>query len=103
MVDAVADRGRVGANRRQTTLKKHLRRKATIALLMTLPLILIIGSLVISPAFYSFYLAMLNKSMERFVGLSNFTFLFTRGTFWMVVKQAIIFAVSAVGVKGLVG
>jgi multiple sugar transport system permease protein len=46
---------------------------------------------------------MLNKSMERFVGLSNFTFLFTRETFWMVVKQSIIFAVSAVILKALIG
>jgi multiple sugar transport system permease protein len=103
MVDAVAHGVRVGANRRKTTLKKRLRRKSTIAFVMTLPLILIIGSLVIYPAFYSFYLAMLNKSMERFVGLSNFTFLFTRETFWMVVKQSIIFAVSAVVFKALIG
>src|SRR5690242_3934213 len=103
MVDAVAHGVRVGANRRRTTLKKRLRRKSTIAFVMTLPLILIIGSLVIYPAFYSFYLAMLNKSMERFVGLSNFTFLFTRETFWMVVKQSIIFAVSAVVFKALIG
>jgi multiple sugar transport system permease protein len=103
MVDAVAHGVRVGANRRKTTLKKRLRRKSTIAFVMTLPLILIIGSLVVYPAFYSFYLAMLNKSMERFVGLSNFTFLFTRETFWMVVKQSIIFAVSAVILKALIG
>ncbi len=70
---------------------------------MALPLILIIGSLVIYPAFYSIYLATLNKSMERFVGLGNFTFLFTRETFWMVVKQSIIFAVSAVVFKALIG
>jgi multiple sugar transport system permease protein len=58
---------------------------------------------VVYPAFYSFYLAMLNKSMQRFVGLSNFSFLFTRETFWMVVKQSIIFAVTAVVFKALVG
>src|SRR5690242_1591025 len=103
MVDAVAHGVRVGANRRRTTLKKRLRRKSTIAFVMTLPLILIIGSLVIYPAFYSFFLATLNKSMERFVGLSNFSFLFTRETFWMVVKQSIIFAVSAVIFKAIIG
>ena len=80
-----------------------MRRKSTIAFAMTLPLILIIGSLVVYPAFYSFYLAMLNKSMERFVGLANFSFLFTRETFWMVVKQSIIFAVTAVIFKALIG
>jgi multiple sugar transport system permease protein len=46
---------------------------------------------------------MLNKSLERFVGFSNFTFLFTRETFWMVVKQSCIFAISAVIFKALIG
>ncbi len=70
---------------------------------MALPLILLIGLLVIYPALYSIHLATLNKSMERFVGLDNFTFLFTRETFWMVVKQSVIFAVSAVVFKALIG
>ncbi len=103
MNDAVAVGVGVSAGRRKTTLRKVLRRKSTIAFAMSLPLIAIIGSLVAYPAFYSFYLATLNKSMERFVGLSNFSFLFTRETFWMVVKQSIIFAVSAVIFKALIG
>jgi len=84
-------------------MKKFLRRKSTIAFVMALPLIVVITSLVIYPAFYSVYLATLNKSMERFVGLGNFSFLFKRETFWMVVKQSIIFAVSAVLFKALIG
>ena len=70
---------------------------------MALPLIAIISSLVIYPAFYSLYLATLNKSMERFVGLANFSFLFKRETFWMVVKQSVIFAVTAVLFKAIIG
>ena len=84
-------------------MKKFLRRKSTIAFAMALPLILIVATLVIYPAFYSMYLATLNKSMEHFVGLDNFSFLFKRETFWMVVKQSIIFAVSAVFFKALIG
>jgi len=84
-------------------MKKFLRRKSTIAFAMALPLIVIIASLVIYPAFYSMYLATLNKSMEHFVGLDNFVFLFKRETFWMVVKQSVIFAVSAVFFKALIG
>jgi len=84
-------------------MKKFLRRKSTIALSMALPLVLIIAALVIYPALYSMYLATLNKSMEHFVGLDNFSFLFKRETFWMVVKQSIIFAVSAVFFKALIG
>jgi len=103
MNDAVAVDVGVNTGRRKTTLGKVLRRKSTIAFAMCLPLIAIIGALVAYPAFYSFYLATLNKSMERFVGLGNFAFLFTRETFWMVVKQSIIFAVSAVFFKALIG
>ena len=84
-------------------MRKFLRRKSTIAFVMALPLIVVVASLVIYPAFYSMYLATLNKSMERFVGLGNFTFLFKRETFWMVVEQSVIFAVSAVALKALIG
>jgi multiple sugar transport system permease protein len=77
-------------------MRRMLQRKSTIAFLMTLPLILLIGGLVLYPAFYAVHLATLNKSMQRFVGLSNFTFLFNRPTFWMVVQQSCIFALTAV-------
>jgi multiple sugar transport system permease protein len=70
---------------------------------MALPLILLIGLLVLYPAFYAVHLAMLNKSMERFVGISNILFLFKRETFWLVVKQSCIFALTAVFFKALIG
>src|SRR5712664_561018 len=85
------------------TLQKLMRRKSTIAFLMALPLILVIVGLVLYPALYSIHLSMLNKGMERFVGLGNYAFLFTRDTFWMVVKQSVVFAVSAVVFKALIG
>jgi multiple sugar transport system permease protein len=103
MVDAVARRLPIARGRRRTTVSAFVRRKSTIAFALALPLILSITLLVVYPSFYSMYLAMLNKSMERFVGLGNFAFLFTRETFWMVVKQSIIFAVSAVFFKALIG
>jgi multiple sugar transport system permease protein len=84
-------------------VRKIARRKSTVAFLMALPLIVLILALVVYPALFSMYLATLNKSMQRFVGLSNFTFLFGRTTFWMVVKQSVIFAVSAVFFKALIG
>src|SRR5256885_17120053 len=89
--------------RRRTGFRKALRRKSTTAFLMALPLILLIALLVIYPALYSVHLATLNKSMERFVGFANFTFLFKRETFWMVVKQSCIFAITAVIFKALIG
>src|SRR5438874_631732 len=88
---------------RRGGLRRLARRKSTTAFLLALPLIVLIAALVIYPAFYSIYLATLNKSLERFVGLANFTFLFKRDLFWMVVKQSVIFAVSAVVFKALIG
>jgi len=89
--------------RRHGGLRRFARRKSTIAFLMALPLITLIAALVVYPTLYAIYLSMLNKSLERFVGFSNFSFLFTRETFWMVVKQSCIFAISAVIFKALIG
>src|SRR3979411_1837791 len=91
------------ALRKRASLRHALKRKSTAAFLMTLPLIVLIAVLVIYPAFYSLHLATLNKSMQRFVGLGNFEFLFKRETFWLVVKQSCIFAISAVIFKALIG
>jgi multiple sugar transport system permease protein len=104
MVDAVmGDARSLGGVRKKTGMRRIMQRKSTIAFLMALPLILLIGLLVLYPAFYAVHLAMLNKSMERFVGLSNFTFLFKRETFWLVVRQSCIFALTAVFFKALIG
>src|SRR5258708_22881807 len=89
--------------RKRSSLHNTLKRKATAAFLMTLPLIILIALLVIYPAFYSMHLATLNKSMQRFVGLGNFQFLFKRETFWLVVEQSCIFAITAVVFKALIG
>lgn len=89
--------------RRPTTMKVFLRRKSTVAFFLALPLIVLVASLVIYPALFSMYLATLNKSMERFVGLGNFEFLFNRNTFWMVVQQSCLFAVTAVIFKAAIG
>src|SRR6201991_2105133 len=104
MVDAVIETSPPAlAIRRRPRLLKALRRRSTIAFLMTLPLLLLIALLVAYPALYSVHLATLNKSMERFVGFGNFLFLFKRETFWMVVKQSCIFAITAVIFKALIG
>ena len=103
MADVVARDLRVPARSGQLTLHKFARRKSTIAFLMALPLITIVLCLVVYPAFYSIHLATLNKSMQRFVGFGNFEFLFRRNTFWMVVEQSLLFAVTAVIFKAVVG
>ena len=103
MADALARDLRVPARSGQLTLHKFARRKSTIAFLMALPLITIVLCLVVYPALYSIHLATLNKSMQHFVGFGNFEFLFRRNTFWMVVEQSLLFAVTAVIFKAVVG
>ena len=103
MADVVARDLRVPARSGQLTLQKFARRKSTIAFLMALPLITIVVCLVVYPALYSIHLATLNKSMQHFVGFGNFEFLFRRNTFWMVVEQSLLFAVTAVIFKAVVG
>jgi multiple sugar transport system permease protein len=80
----------------------HLHR-STIALMLCMPLILIVGGLVLYPLFYSIYLSMLNKAEDEFVGLGNYVFLFDRSTFWMVVRQSVLFTFAAVLFKALIG
>jgi len=84
-------------------LRLFLRRRSTVAFFMCLPLMIIIVSLVIYPAFYSIYLSMLNKAQTRFIGLGNFSFLLSRDVFRMVMEQTAIFALSAVFFKALIG
>jgi multiple sugar transport system permease protein len=103
MADVAARELRVPARSGQLTLHKFARRKSTIAFLMALPLITIVACLVVYPALYSIHLATLNKSMTKFVGFGNFEFLFRRNTFWMVVEQSLLFAVTAVVFKAVVG
>src|SRR5258708_40232998 len=88
---------------KRMTLRKFARRRSMVAFFLALPLILLILALVIYPALYSIHLATLNKSMVRFVGLGNFQFLMGRTTFWMVVQQSCIFALSAVFFKAMIG
>src|SRR6266851_3147796 len=103
MADFVIGNLAAARPRRRSSLRKAMQHKSTIAFLMTLPLILLIGILVVYPAIYSVHLATLNRSMQRFVGFGNFEFLFKRETFWLVVKQSCIFAITAVVFKALIG
>lgn len=103
MVDRAVSPADVAVTPKISSMRKLMQRKSTIAFLMTLPLILIIGVLVVYPALYAMHLATLNKAMTKFVGFGNFLFLFKRETFWMVVEQSCIFAISAVIFKALIG
>ncbi len=95
--------GAVGEKKAVGSLKKWMRRKSSIAFLMCLPLLAVVVGLIIYPAFFSIFLAMLNKAETKFVGLGNFEFLFKRDTFWMVVRQSCLFALTAVFFKALLG
>ena len=71
MADVVARDLRVPAAHTRLTMQKLVRRKSTIAFFMSLPLILVVACLVVYPAFYSISLAMMNKSMQHFVGFGD--------------------------------
>jgi multiple sugar transport system permease protein len=88
---------------RSSGLHRVSRRRSTTAFLFALPLLLVLAGLIVYPGFYAIYLSTLNKAQSKFVGLGNYAFLFTRDTFWAVVWQACLFAVSAVFFKALIG
>ena len=103
MADAAVREIRVPVSAGRSSVRTLNRHKSVTAFLFTLPLLLVIFGLVAYPAGYAVNLAMLNKSMQHFVGWSNFTFLFRRPTFWMVVEQSCLFAITAVSFKAVVG
>ncbi len=103
MADVAAPNSIASMGDSRSSLHKLMQRKSTIAFLMALPLILLILILVAYPAGYAVYLATLNKGMTRFVGFGNFEFLFGRDTFWLVVYQSCLFAITAVIFKAIIG
>jgi multiple sugar transport system permease protein len=102
MADVVARDVRVPA-RPRVSARWLAQRKSMVAFGFALPLILVIALLVVYPALYAINMATLNKSMQYHVWFGNFTFLFKRNTFWMVVEQSVLFAVTAVIFKAVIG
>jgi multiple sugar transport system permease protein len=105
MADAVSrslalPRGAAGT---RSGLRRFARRRSTVAFLFALPLLAVVLGLIVYPGLYAVYLSLLNKSQTRFVGLANYAFLLRRETFWMVVEQSVLFAVTAVLFKALIG
>jgi multiple sugar transport system permease protein len=80
-----------------------MRRKSTIAFLMTLPLLTLIAVLVAYPAGYAIHLSMLDRKMTQFVGLANFARLASSDRFWMVVYQTCAFTLTAVVLQAVIG
>jgi multiple sugar transport system permease protein len=103
------ERGRLAAktmasrSARSGGLRRLARRRSTTAFLFALPLLVVLAGLIVYPGFYAIYLSMLNKAQTKFIWFANYTFLFSRDTFWMVVEQSCIFAVTAVAFKALFG
>ena len=88
---------------RPGALRRLARARSTAAFALCLPLLAVVAGLVVYPAAYAVYLSMLNKKMTRFVGFDNFIFLLGRPTFQAVIFQSVLFAVTAVVVKALLG
>lgn len=85
------------------SLRKLMRRKSTLAFLMTLPLLTLIAVLVAYPAGFAIYLSMLDRKATKFVGLANFSYLLGRDRFWMVVYQTCLYAIIAVALSAIIG
>jgi len=86
-----------------TKFRKFLQRRPTLAFLLCAPLLALVIGLIVYPFFYSINLSLLNRKETRFVGLANYLFLFKRDTFWMVVRQSVLFTLTAVFFKALIG
>ena len=80
-----------------------MRRRSTIAFLMTLPLIILIVVLVAYPVGWAIWLSMLDRSMTKFVGLRNFEYLLGRDRFWLTLYNTTLFALVGVVLKSLIG
>jgi len=88
---------------RSRGMRRFFQARSMAAFAMCLPLLAVVGGLVVYPTAYAVYLSMLNKKMTRFVGLDNFVFLLGRPTFQGVIFQSVLFAVTAVVLKALLG
>jgi len=85
------------------SLRKLMRRRSTVAFLLTLPLLALIAVLMAYPASDAIYLSMLDRKMTKFVGLANFAYLVGRDRFWMVVYQTCLYALIAVALSAIIG
>jgi multiple sugar transport system permease protein len=85
------------------SLRALMRRKSTIAFLMTVPLLILMIGLVAYPTAFAIWLSLFDRSTTRFVGLGNFAWLVSRDRFWMVVFQTCLFAIVAVALKAILG
>jgi len=124
MVDATSRAspltGGAAAPRRSTKqvgMKRLMRRRSTTAFLFATPLMAVVVGLILYPGLYAVYLSMLNKAQTKFIWFGNYAFLFRGFTFqsfitgeWfrssefgMVIEQSVIFAVSAVFFKAVIG
>src|ERR1700733_15666756 len=103
MADAVVSTAKAPVASRRIGRRSLSRHRSIVGFFFALPLVIVIATLVIYPAGYAIHLATLNKSMQHFVGLGNFAFLFRRSTFWAVVVQSVLFAVTAVILNEMVG
>jgi multiple sugar transport system permease protein len=87
----------------RTTLRQLMRRRSTVAFLMTLPLIVLILVLVAYPAGFAIYISMLDRTMTKFVWFRNFEYLLGRERFWLILFNTTLFALVGVVVKSLIG
>lgn len=100
---AIVERVPREAGKVKPRLRVWVRSRSAVALFMSLPLLILLGGLIVYPFFYSIYLSMLNKRETAFVGLDNLRFLLSYETFYLVLQNSVVFTVTAVFFKALLG
>jgi multiple sugar transport system permease protein len=77
-----------------------------LALLLILPLLLVLAGLIAYPLVYALYLSLTNERIGaggEFVGLANFRELLQDTTFQQTARNALVYTVTAVGLKIVLG
>ena len=85
------------APRRNITVRH--RRRERWGLGFVSPFFVLFACFTLAPLAYAIYTSFFRDQLiggQSFVGFANFTFLFKRETFWMVVRQSCVFAITAV-------
>ncbi len=86
--------------------RRRARRDTGAAFVFLLPLLVLVVGLIVYPFYRAIWLSFTDKLVgyrERFVGLTNYVYLFHDDTFRTVVRNSLVFTVGSVALKLLTG
>jgi len=80
-------------------------KRSLLAVTLVLPILLLLGMIAV-PFFNTLYLSLTDKTVgyePQFIGLKNYFNLMHDSTYWLVVRNTVVYMVSAVGIKLIFG